>query len=184
MDANPGAPTLETQRLILRPHGLDDFAECAAMWGSPIVTRHIGGRPFTAEESWSRLLRYVGHWRLLGFGYWAVVERGSDRFVGEVGFADFHRDISPSFEGAPEAGWVLAPWSYGRGFATEALHAATTWLDAAVDPARTVCIINPGNEASIRVAHKAHYVEWQRSAYHGAEVIAFQRIRRAAAVAT
>ena len=137
------APTLETPRLILRAHTLDDFSECAAMWASPIVTRHIGGRAFTAEESWSRLLRYAGHWRLLGFGYWAIVERGSTRFVGEVGFADFHRDITPSFDGAPEAGWVLAPWSYGQGFATEALGAATAWIDAALDPDRTVCIIDP-----------------------------------------
>ncbi len=65
------------------------------MWGVRIVTRHIGGRPFTAEESWSRLLRYAGHWYLLGFGYWAVVERGTNRFVGEVGFADFHRRHHP-----------------------------------------------------------------------------------------
>ena len=147
------------------------------MWASPIVTLHIGGRPFTTEESWSRLLRYAGHWSFLGFGYWAVVERGSNRFVGEVGFADFHRDITPSFDGAPEAGWVLAPWSYGQGFATEALAAATAWIDAARDPDRTVCIIDPENAASIRVAHKCHYVEWQKTAYHGSEVIAFQRLR-------
>jgi RimJ/RimL family protein N-acetyltransferase len=173
------APTLETSRLRLRAHGLDDFAVCAEMWASPIVTRHIGGRPFTAEESWSRLLRYAGHWSLLGFGYWAVVERATDRFVGEVGFADFHRDITPSFAGAPEAGWVLAPWSYGNGFATEAITAAAAWLDAALAPERTVCIIDPENLASIRVAEKCGYVAWQKTSYHGSDVLAFERRRRA-----
>jgi RimJ/RimL family protein N-acetyltransferase len=173
------APTLETSRLTLRAHTLDDFAVCAEMWASPIVTRHIGGRPFTAEESWSRLLRYAGHWALLGFGYWAIVERASGRFVGEVGFADFHRDIVPSFAGAPEAGWVLAPWSYRKGFATEAIAAACAWIDRARDPARTVCIIDPENVASIRVAEKCGYVEWTKSVYHGAEVVSFERRRRA-----
>ena len=62
----PAAPTLETPRLALRAHRRDDFAACAAMWADPEVVRHIGGRTFSAEESWSRLLRYGGLWTLLG----------------------------------------------------------------------------------------------------------------------
>ncbi|WP_425148538.1 GNAT family N-acetyltransferase [Deinococcus sp.] len=41
---------LTTERLILRPHTLEDFADNAAMWGDEQVTRQIGGRPFTPEE--------------------------------------------------------------------------------------------------------------------------------------
>ena len=61
------------------------------MWADPEVTRYIGGRPFGVEEVWTRLLRYAGHWALLGYGYWAVIEKSSGRFVGEAGLADFHR---------------------------------------------------------------------------------------------
>jgi hypothetical protein len=39
---------------------------------NPDVTRHIGGKPYTEEESWARFLRYFGHWLLLGFGYWPL----------------------------------------------------------------------------------------------------------------
>jgi len=169
------APRLETERLILRGHTVDDFDDCAAMWGDTVVTRHIGGRPFTREECWSRLLRYRGHWALLGFGYWVVCDKRSQRFVGEVGFAEFQRAIEPSFGGAPEAGWVLAPWSYGRGYATEALGAALGWADAHFDAKRTVCMIDPPNTASIRVAHKAGYREFARASYHGEPVILFER---------
>jgi RimJ/RimL family protein N-acetyltransferase len=116
------APSFDTDRLSLRRHRREDFDECAAMWADPEVTRHIGGRPFTGEEVWTKLLRYVGHWSVLGFGYWVVRERATGRFVGEVGFADFKRDMIPSIAGVPEVGWVLAPWSRGRGFATEAVH--------------------------------------------------------------
>ena len=63
----PDAPAIETARLSLRAHALADFAESAAMWADPEVTRHIGGKPFSEEQSWHRLLRYVGHWALLGF---------------------------------------------------------------------------------------------------------------------
>ena len=37
-----------------------------------------------------------GLWSLLGFGYWAIEEKAAGGFVGELGFADFKRDIEPS----------------------------------------------------------------------------------------
>ena len=42
----------DTERLVLRVPTLDDFEESAAMWSDETVVRHIGGRPFTREESW------------------------------------------------------------------------------------------------------------------------------------
>src|SRR5271170_6882454 len=95
-------PSLETERLTLRGHRLEDFVQCAAMWADPHVTRYIGGKPLTEEESWTRLLRYVGHWALLGFGYWVAEENATGSFVGEIGFADYKRDLEPSLKGVPE----------------------------------------------------------------------------------
>jgi RimJ/RimL family protein N-acetyltransferase len=71
-------PTLlTTDRLIMRPHTRDDFLESYAMWSDPEVIRYIGGKPFTREEVWARLLRYAGHWAMLGYGYWVVREKDS-----------------------------------------------------------------------------------------------------------
>ena len=172
--ATTDAFTLDTDRLLLRRHRREDFDECAAMWADPVVTRHIGGRPFTVEEVWTKLLRYVGHWSVLGFGYWAVRERATGRFVGEVGFADFKRDMMPSIAGVPEAGWVLSPWSHGQGFATEAVQGALGWLDAR-GQARSVCIIDPTNAPSLRVAQKCGYDERERAHYKGQPTILFER---------
>jgi RimJ/RimL family protein N-acetyltransferase len=61
------APRLETERLVLRAHRVEDFPDLAALWSDPLVTRFISGVPQTPEESWSRLLRYAGHWLLLGY---------------------------------------------------------------------------------------------------------------------
>ncbi len=169
------APTLTTLRLSLRHHTLDDLADCVALWSHPDVVRHIGGRPFTSEEVWAKLLRYVGHWQLLGFGYWAVFETATGRFVGEVGLADFRREMEPSFGDAPEAGWVLAPWAHGLGFATEAVRAVLAWSDANLGSPRTVCMIDEGNAASIRVALKCGFKEWHRTLYKGTGVALFQR---------
>ncbi|MBZ4422470.1 GNAT family N-acetyltransferase [Myxococcus sp. RHSTA-1-4] len=169
------APALETERLVLRGHVLGDFADSVALWADPEVTRHITGKPSTEEETWARLLRYVGHWALLGFGYWVVRERATGRFVGEVGFADFKRDLTPSIAGVPEAGWALAPWAHGKGYATEAVRAAHTWCEARFGAIRTVCIIAPENTASLRVAARCDFKEVTRTTYKGEPSILFER---------
>jgi RimJ/RimL family protein N-acetyltransferase len=160
-------PTLETERLRLRGHGIDDFIPCAAMWADPNVTRHIGGKPQTEEESWARFLRYAGLWSLLGFGYWVAEDKATGKFVGEVGFADYKRDLQPSLKGVPEIGWALTSQLHGRGYATEAVRAAVAWGDAHFQSARTACIIAPENLPSIRVAMKCGYQEFQLTAYKG-----------------
>jgi RimJ/RimL family protein N-acetyltransferase len=169
------APVLETERLRLRGHRLVDFGECAAIWADPVVTRYITGKPSTAEEVWARLLRYVGHWALLGFGFWAIEEKHSGRLIGEVGFADFKRDLQPSLNGAPEMGWVLAPQTHGKGYATEAVRAAVAWGEAHFGPVRTVCLISPENTASLRVAEKNGFREFARTTYKGEATILLSR---------
>ena len=169
-------PTLETPRLRLRAHTPTDLPLSLRLWSNPVVTRHLGGRPFTEEEVWTRLLRYAGHWSWLGFGYWLVEERSTGHLVGEVGFADYKRELSPSFNGAPEIGWVLTPEMHGQGYATEAVRAALAWGTAHFGKdVRTVCLISPGNSASLRVAHKCGYVEYHRTTYKGEPVILFER---------
>src|ERR1700723_3734939 len=171
----PGAEVLETERLKLRGHRLDDFAACAAMWADPVVTRYFGGKSLTEEEAWTRFLRYAGHWSLLGFGYWAVEEKATGNFIGEIGFADYKRDLQPSLNGMPEIGWVLASPAHGKGYATEAVRAAVAWGDAHFRLARTACIIAPENLASIRVAVKCGYRDPEPATYKGKPALIFIR---------
>lgn len=168
-------PVLETERLRLRAHRADDHAGCTAIWSNPDVVRHIGGRAFTAEEVWKRLLQYAGLWSLLGYGYWAVEEKATGRYLGDIGFADFKRDLQPSLEGMLEFGWVLAPHAHGKGYASEAVAAAIAWAEQHRPTLRAVCIIDPANEPSIRVAEKAGFRRWQESTYHGGPTVVFSR---------
>jgi len=145
------------------------------MWSDPEVVRHVGGTPLTEEECWTKFLRYLGHWSLLGFGYWVVEEKGTGAFVGEIGFADYKRDLQPSLKGVPEIGWVLASHAHGKGYATEAVRTIVVWGDAHFGPIRTACIIHPENHASIRVAEKCGYREWQNTTYKNHAVKIFIR---------
>jgi RimJ/RimL family protein N-acetyltransferase len=148
------------------------------MWSNPEVTRHISGRPSSRTDAWMRMLRYAGLWSMLGYGYWALEDRATSKFVGDVGLADFHRELSPPIQGIPEAGWVLDPAFCGRGYATEALCATLQWADVNLTSDKTACIIAPDNAASIRVAEKAGYLERARTTYLGAPTILYIRSRQ------
>ena len=146
------------------------------MWSDPVVNRYTTGRPLTPEEAWGKTLRNAGLWPVLGYGYWAIEETSSGLFVGETGFAEFHRDIQPSIAGVPELGYVLCSLAQGKGYATEAVSAAIAWADRQLHARRTVCLIHDGNAASIRLAEKCGYCELQRTEYKGNNVIIFERL--------
>ena len=145
------------------------------MWSDPAITRYTIGNAAPPQRTWTRILAYRGHWTMLGFGYWAVEEKATGRFIGELGFAEFKRDIQPSIEGMPELGWVLIAEAHGKGYATEALRSVVAWGDGQFGPARTVCIIHPDNRASFRVADKLGYREFFRTSKDGEPEIVLVR---------
>jgi RimJ/RimL family protein N-acetyltransferase len=160
-------PILETTRLVLRGHTASDFEAVLALWSDPIVTAHITRRASTPEEAWSRLLRYRGHWTLLNFGYWAVIDRATGGLIGEMGLADYHRDLDPPLGDVPELGWVLAPGHHGKGYATEALMAILDWASHHLPGPEICCIIDPDNLASIRLAGRLGFEHKARLNYRG-----------------
>ena len=172
------APIIETPRLRLRPHAAEDLDACAAMWADPAVTRYIGVSS-TRLQTWARMRGYVGLWEFLGYGYWAIEEKSRGGFIGEIGFADFQREIAASMQGVPEAGWALRADVHGRGFATEALRAVTAWGDENIAVERTVCIVDARNSASIRVAEKCGYFHFGGAPFGDAEALYFERYRPA-----
>jgi RimJ/RimL family protein N-acetyltransferase len=176
-----GFPLLETARLTLRKHRLDDLDDCIAMWSDPIVTKYIGGNPSSPQQTWARLLGYAGHWSVMRFGYWAVEEKATGAFVGEIGFADFRRDIAPAMRDVPELGWALASNAHGKGYATEAARAVVAWGDAHLPASRTVCLIDPENAASLRVAQKCGYEIFERAAFNNRPILFLARTRGAKA---
>lgn len=162
-------------RIVMRPHGRGDFADSLAMWADPRVAGPIGAAPASEPDAWARLLRYAGLWSLLGFGYWVVRARDGGAFLGEVGFAEFRRPVTPSLVGTLEMGWALAPAAWGQGIAGEAVDLALGWAATHRPDLRVTCLIGPDNAASIRVAERAGFVEIARSDLAGRESVLFER---------
>jgi RimJ/RimL family protein N-acetyltransferase len=150
-----GVPTLETERLLLRPwRPAADLDALAAINADPEVMRWVTpNRPLGREETAAQLERFVRHWDEHGFGLWALQPR--EDAAGCIGFAGlavpaFLPEVLP----AVEVGWRLAGGWWGRGLATEAARASVEHGFDALGLRTIVSIIDPGNVRSLRVAAK------------------------------
>ncbi len=139
---------LETERLLLRMWREDDFEASAEICADPEVMRYLGGKTFNRMEAWRHMAVMVGHWQLRGYGHWAVEEKASGKFIGRIGF------LYP--EGWPgcELGWTLAPHAQGKGFAIEGVRRALEHAFTEMDRDHVISLINPLNQASLRVAER------------------------------
>lgn len=174
MQTLPDGARLTTARLTLSPVTLTDFDDFAALWRDEVFYRHITGRPLSDEEVWFRLLRDIGHWAALGHGNWAARLTETGAYVGSVGVLDFRREITPPLDG-PELGWGVGGAFQGQGLAGEALTAALGWADTVLGAPRTVCMIGPGNLASLRLAARVGYAPHADGTYHGEPAILLER---------
>ena len=151
-------PVLQTERLILREHRLEDFPTYAAMWSDPLFLRHLGP-PRSEEESWGRFLRQEGMWSLIGYGLWAVEEKASGAYIGDCGFMQNRRGLPIDFGDRPEAGWTFVSSAHGKGYGREATMAAVAWADGYLNAPSTWCLISAENDVSQRLAARAGYRE-------------------------
>lgn len=142
-------PEITTDRLVLRGLRPTDLETYAEMYADPEVMRYLEqGQPVGKAAAWRSMAIHLGHWRLRGYGQWALTERSSGKFVGRAGL------WQP--EGWPglEVGWLLARRYWGRGFATEAGGAAIDYAFDTVGVEKVISLIDPNNTASIRVAER------------------------------
>ena len=167
-------PTLETERLILREFRREDFAAVFELWSDPRTGRLMGMAPMSEEDCWAKFLRSFGSWDVNGFGFWAIEEKSSGRFVGEAGFLNARRAIEPRLP-VPEMGWSFSPSAQGKGYATETVAAAIPWGEAHFGRVRFSAIIAPENEPSLKLARKFGFAEVGRTIYKDHPIIIFFR---------
>ncbi|WP_396595351.1 GNAT family N-acetyltransferase [Brevundimonas sp. R86498] len=168
-------PVLTTPRLTLAPVTVTDLDEVAALWGDEAFTRPIAGRgPLTGEEVWFRLLRDLGHWAALGRGNWSIRLTATGDYVGGVGVLDYRRECLPVLD-APELGWGVAPRYQGQGLAREAVDAALDWCDRVLRAPRTVCMIDPLNAPSLKLAERVGYRHREPGRYQDKTVLLLER---------
>jgi len=140
-------PTIETERLTLRPFREADVTAVFELLQDPDVVRYVGDRRVpTLQEAWRAIAGWLGHWALRGYGQWAIEERSSGRLIGRAGI------INPVDWPGPEVGYLLGKAWWGRGYATEAARAAMEWGFERIAFEELLSLIDPANAPSIAVA--------------------------------
>lgn len=167
-------PTINTSRLTLRGMRTEDFSRFAEIWATPEVVSHITGKPWPRARSWDAFLRNAGHWQITGFGQWAIQIHGRPEMAGQTGFFFGSRGLGEDFDPYPEAGWVMAPEYQGQGFGQNAAGAAHDWFDRVV-AGRSVCMITPDNENSMRIAQTLGYSPLREAQLDGDPVVLMTR---------
>jgi len=137
-------PTLETERMFLRALRADDFEEEAAFFATE-RSQGVGG-PLPREQVWRVMAGMIGHWALRGFGFWALEEKATGRYLGRVGL------WFP--EGWPEReiGWTLMTHAEGKGFAAEAARTARAYAYDTLGWTTLISLITAGNLRSEALA--------------------------------
>lgn len=170
------APTLRTERLVLRHVRAKDIDYFAEAHGDPDIMFHLGG-PIPREDAWRRALTGAGFWGVLGIGLWAVERISDAKTIGHIGFFDFQREMTPSIAGEPEMGWIFSRDGQGQGFAGEAGVAALDWFDRTISKS-IPAIIDVENNPSMRLAEKLGFARQPDGLYRDKPIAVFRRDAR------
>ncbi|WP_309628388.1 GNAT family N-acetyltransferase [Brevundimonas sp.] len=141
---SPG-PTLETERLILRPTAMEDFPRWAELMADPEASRFIGG-PMAAASAWRGFMTMAGAWALTGVAMFSLIERDSGRWLGRIG------PWTPLGWPGTEVGWGLHPDAQGRGYGVEAAVATLDYAFDVLGWTEVIHCIDPDNRPSQKLA--------------------------------
>jgi [ribosomal protein S5]-alanine N-acetyltransferase len=161
----------ETNRILLRELTLDDVPQLALILADPDVMRYSVRGVCTEEDTRQFVEWCIALYRDSGYGPWALVEKASSALVGFCG-------LSPELiDGKQEIqiGYRLARKFWGQGLATEAVSRVLAHAFEHERLGSVVAIIEPGHEASARVAEKAGFRAFVWAHYHDREVKVYRK---------
>ncbi len=138
---------LETERTYLRELTLDDYDDlCEILQDKEIMYAYEHAFSDAEVQGW--LDKQRERYKRDGFGLWAVIDKETERFIGQVGLT------LQLVEGQEELeiGYLIKRKYWHRGFATEAAVACREYAFNLLKRDRVVSIIRDNNYASQRVA--------------------------------
>ena len=159
---------LETSRLVLRKLEADDLDALARIYADPEVRRFFPEGTLDREETREELEWIVDvYYRRYGYGLWATVLKETGQVIGRCGLLPWAvvpamsaplgldnapEDPSEAASIEVELAYMFAREHWGRGLATEAARAIVAFGFDRLGLDRIICLIDPENVASLKVA--------------------------------
>jgi ribosomal-protein-alanine N-acetyltransferase len=112
---------------------------------------HFPEKTLTLEQTRDELEWFLdGHPKNPQIGLWATIEKATGSFLGRCGLLPW------TIEGTQEVelAFLIDKRRWGEGFATEAARGIIGYAQDRLGLKRLICLIMPGNVASMRVAQK------------------------------
>ena len=163
------SPLLETlpiysKRLEIRPLENRDLPDLNLLFSNPEVMRYSLSGTMTPDQIEERLSLIKTAYTTDGYHYFGLFEREDpDHFLGVAGLLNQEVDG----EQFVELGYRLMAGEWGFGYATEAGEAIRDWAFENLEIKRLISLIEPSNEASIRVAKRVGMRLWKRTQCFG-----------------
>lgn len=150
-------PTIQTERLILRPFTEADVDNMYDILRGKDVLRYFppNPNPLTRERAQTMIARILAHWDENNYGLWAVTLAETGRLLGRCGL----QYIAETDE--VEVDFILDRDFWGQGFATEAGNASLKYGFENLEVNEIIGLVHPENIASQRALQKIgmQYVE-------------------------
>jgi RimJ/RimL family protein N-acetyltransferase len=156
---------IETERLLLRQWRDGDWHDLHRTYGDQEVMSWIGTSAADLEGTAAAVGRMSMHWRLLGYGMFAVEERASREIVGRIGLM-LHPDW-PIDGPKVEVGWTLQRSVWGRGYATEGARASLEFGFATLGLPQIFSMTRPDNARSRAVMERSGMTQRGEIDFHG-----------------
>lgn len=142
---------LETNRLLLRHLVPDDLDNLFTLYSDPEIRRYFPEGTLTYEETKEELEWFLnGHPKHPELGLWATIHKESNQFIGRCGLLPW--TIEGRYE--VEVAYMIAKEYWRQGLGTEAAGAILQYGFGQLGLSRLICMIDPSNKASRRVAEK------------------------------
>lgn len=138
---------METERLIIRKITRKDMGALLALMGNPEVM-YAWEHGFEKKEVRQWLNRQLTRYRKDGYGYFAVILKENNKFIGQAGLMKSMIDGNTTVE----LGYMLDNMYWHHGYATEAARRCLQYAFEELGLQEVCCSIRPENTSSLRVA--------------------------------
>lgn len=145
------APTLETQRLILRAPSLEDVQALFLITSDPEITKYTA--MFKTHATPAETQEYINNSLASTFNgndcLWLIIHKENNRVIGLIDIFEYS-----SAHARVELGYAISRDARGKGFATEAASGVIEFCFDSLNMNRVQAGVDPANASSIHVLEK------------------------------